>query len=321
MALVQTQLQSFHDKIRFGYDSSKDLRDRRDTLLAELKDKISEDAPSYSTFTQGSYALNTGIHPLGGNPDLDIGILFDCSPDDYPDPLSLKKYVRDALQRHNRTVRIRRPCVTVTYWRDNVPLHHIDLAVYCSALDGQTQIAWCRESTAKSERKWMPSEPKTLTDTINQRFSGAESDQFRRCVRALKRWRDKAVGHKNVPSIALTVAAYKWFEPSFDDLDGRPTDLVALKCFIQQLRFEATVTLPVDPYNDLFSGMTDTQKNDFSDKLSKLYYALVDAELQADTHEACKILNRQFGDDFPVPDTSTTTKHTSPGVSTSGRSA
>lgn len=113
MARAQTQFESFHRTILFGYDSSEELRNRRDTLLVDLKKNICDDAPPYSTFTQGSYALNTGIHPLNGNPDLDIGVLFECSPEDYPDPLVLKKYVRDALVRHNRTVKIRRPCVTV----------------------------------------------------------------------------------------------------------------------------------------------------------------------------------------------------------------
>lgn len=45
---------------------------------------------------------------------MDIGELFDCSPENYPDPLTLKKIVRDALSWTNRAVDIRRPCVTVT---------------------------------------------------------------------------------------------------------------------------------------------------------------------------------------------------------------
>lgn len=77
------------------------------SLISRLhKNSYTPDAPSYTSFTQGSYALDTGIHPLDGNPDMDIGILFQCSPSDYPDPLVLKKYVRDALERPNRTASI-----------------------------------------------------------------------------------------------------------------------------------------------------------------------------------------------------------------------
>lgn len=326
MARAQTQFESFHRTILFGYDSSQDLRDRRDTLLADLKKNISADAPVYTTFTQGSYALDTGIHPLGGNPDMDIGVIFECSSADYPDPLVLKKYVRDALERHNRSVGICRPCVTVTYYRDEDPLHHIDLAVYCSNAAGQTQIAWCRESTPLAEREWKPSEARELTEKITNKLSGGDRDQFRRCVRALKRWRDEKIGHKNIPSIGLTVAAYHWFAPHYDSIDGKPVDLIALKNLVDAMlarwvgpRLQAY--LPVAPYSDLFERMTDIQMNELKVQLEELRNALNEADAQADTHEACKLLRKKFGEDFPVPEKTDTTKQTSAGVSTSGRSA
>lgn len=326
MARAQTQFENFHRTILFGYSSSQDLRDRRDTLLADLKKNISKDAPPYQTFTQGSYALDTGIHPLGGDPDMDIGVLFECSPSDYPDPLVLKKFVRDALARHNRTVNIRRPCVTVAYHTNGDPRYHIDLAVYSSNTNGQTQIAWCRESTPLLDREWKPSEARELTDKINNQFSGNDSDQFRRCVRALKRWRDEKIGHKNTPSIGLTVAAYNWFSPHYDLVDGKPVDLIALRDLVdvmlgRWMGSRLQVCLPVAPYSDLFERMTDTQMADLKSRLEDLRDSLNEANAQPDTHEACKILRKKFGEDFPVPEKSDTTRQTSAGVSTSGRSA
>lgn len=326
MALAQSQFDKFHTTILFGYDSSEDLRSRRDTLLRELKANISEDAPSYTTFYQGSYELNTGIHPLNGNPDMDIGVLFDCSPEDYPDPLTLKKFVRDALSRANRTLDIRRPCVTVTYKRDGEAFQHIDLAVYSKNSANQTQIAWCRESTPSSDREWKPSEAQALTEEITAKFSGSDRDQFRRCVRALKRWRDEKIGHKNAPSIGLTVAAYNWFSPMYDNVTGKPMDLIALKSLVSKIltnwgATRLTVHLPVSPYSDLFEKMTDIQMSDLKDRFETLLSALKEAEVHADTHEACKILRGQFGKDFPVPEKSETTKNSSSGVGTSGRSA
>lgn len=326
MANAQIQFEKFHKEILFGYDSSQELRDRRDTLLADLKKNISEDAPAYSHFTQGSYALNTGVHPNDGNPDMDIGILFECSPEDYPDPLKLKKYVRDALERHNRTVDIRRPCVTVTYHKGDEATHHIDMAVYSSNAADQTQLAWGRDSTPREERVWKPSEARELTDTITNRFSGTNRDQFRRCVRALKRWRDLKIGHKNTPSIGLTVAAYNWFVARYDATDGKPRDLSAMHDFVNAMlgRWAGSrlyVFLPVAPYSDLFERMSDAQMKDLKERLETLRDALAEAEAQPDTHEACKTLQKQFGDDFPVPEKSDTTKQASAGVSTSGRSA
>ncbi|WP_144962069.1 cyclic GMP-AMP synthase DncV-like nucleotidyltransferase [Pseudomonas oryzihabitans] len=326
MARAQAQFESFHQAILYGYDRSEELRDRRDTLLEDLNKNISEDAPPFTTFSQGSYALDTGIYPLGGNPDMDIGVLFECSPSDYPDPLVLKRYVSEALERHNRLALIRRPCVTVTYYRAEVPLHHIDLAVYCTNTMGQTQIAWCRDSTPKADREWKPSEAQELTERITGRFSGKDRDQFRRCIRALKRWRDAKIGHKNTPSMGLTVAAYNWFKPCYDNVDGRYVDLYALRDLVNSMLAgwvgtRLHVYLPVVPYSDLFDRMTDIQMEDLKEQLEELRSALDEADAQADTHEACKILRSKFGDDFPVPEKTDTTKSTSAGVSTSGRSA
>jgi hypothetical protein len=326
MAFAQTQFETFHKVILLGFDESAELRDRRDTLLNDIKEHISSDAPKYGHFTQGSYALSTGVTALNGNPDMDIGLSFDCSPDDYEDPLTLKKFVRDALTRTNRTVTIRRPCVTVTYFKDGVPTHHIDLAVYSSNSDGQTQLARGRESDSKVERVWEASEAEKLTTLIVNRFEGDDRSQFRRVVRALKRWRDEKIGHKNVPSIGLTVSAYQWFSSSYDSVDGKPKDLIAIRNLVIQMlenwgEVRLVVELPVASYANLFERMTDGQMSDFKTRLETLRDALNDAEDQPDTHEACKILKKQFGDDFPVPEKADTTKKTSAGVSTSGRSA
>ncbi|MNE97275.1 hypothetical protein D3C80_1955940 [compost metagenome] len=67
--------------------------------------------------------------------------------------------------------------------------------------------------------------------------------------------------------------------------------------------------------------MTDNQMTDLRSRLEDLRDALNEADAQADTHEACQILRKKFGEDFPVPEKSDTTKQTSAGVSTSGRSA
>ena len=78
---------------------------------------------------------------------------------------------------------------------------------------------------------------------------------------------------------------------------------------------------PVAPWNDLFGKCTLIQMDDFKQKLEKLRDSLKDAMDQADTHEACKILRNQFGDDFPVPEKENTTKNTVQTFQTTGRSA
>ncbi|WP_299944465.1 cyclic GMP-AMP synthase DncV-like nucleotidyltransferase [uncultured Microbulbifer sp.] len=327
MAHAQSQFESFHDEILLSFDTNAKLRERREALLKDLKDNIDEDAHGYSHFIQGSYALHTGVTPLPDNdPDMDVGLIFDCSPEDYPDSLTLKKIVRKALERPNRTVKIRRPCVTVTYLKDGKVTHHIDLAIYTLNADSQTQLAKSRETDAVEDRIWEASEARELIKKIADRFEGDDRKQFRRVVRALKRWRDIKLGHANAPSVGLTVAAYNWFSARYDNVDGRPRDLLAIRDLLNELlsnwswsRLE--VHLPVAPNTDLFEKMTEAQASDLKQRLKGLRDSLSEALDQPDTHEACKVLKKQFGNDFPVPPKSDTTKEVFAGVSLTGRSA
>lgn len=328
MADAQTQFQAFHRTILLDADSNELLREKRATLLKELKANIDDEAPSYETFHQGSYALSTGVNPVDGDPDMDIGIIFDCRPEDYEDPLKLKRYVKNALERHNRTVKIRKPCVTVQYLKDGKPELHIDMAVYCRNSRGQSQLGRGRDTDpANSEyRFWEPSEAQELNKLIIEKFEGDDREQWRRVVRALKRWRDLKIGHKNIPSIGLTVAAWKWFKPVYQATDGKARDLIAIRDLVNTMLSHwfcgrLTLQLPVAPYCDLFERVTDAQMDDFHEKLTALRDALNEADQQPDTHEACKILARKFGQDFPIPPKDSTTKKTEDAFQSTGRSA
>ncbi|MEN8219892.1 MAG: hypothetical protein ABFS56_26800 [Pseudomonadota bacterium] len=83
-----------------------------------------------------------------------------------------------------------------------------------------------------------------------------------------------------------------------------------MKAFINTLlgQFEGELTLrlrvdlPVAPHCDLFEKMTNRQMTNFKEKLETLLNVLDYAEVAFDTDEACKKLQKQFGDDFPVPE-------------------
>ncbi len=72
--------------------------------------------------------MRTGVVPKDGNYDIDVGLIFDCPRERFPDPVALKRLVRDVLNAHNRVVKIRRACVTVEYWKKGVPDYHVDLS-------------------------------------------------------------------------------------------------------------------------------------------------------------------------------------------------
>ncbi len=323
MPAVQKYFEDFHANIKLDNDDEKaKLRDKRDTLLRALKANLDDDVPEFVSFNQGSYSMHTGVLPLDGNYDIDVGLIFDCKRDKYPDPVVLKKKVRDALDTHGRTLDIRRPCVTVNYMCDDEVDYHVDLAIYANRDDGLLDIAKGKENSASDKRVWEPSDPKELTSVICDAFSDdAELAQYRRSIRYLKRWRNVQFTNGGAPlSIALTVAAKSWFKPYFE-ISGKPGDLIAMmdwvKAMLAQFQWDSTdeglherlkVVLPVTPYTDVMAGMTKTQMAAFKEKLEGLRDALSDAYDEDLPEDACKLLNWQFGDDFKVPEKQETAK-------------
>jgi hypothetical protein len=337
MPAVQRYLEDFHALIRLDEDDHKaNLREKRDTLVKALQANLPNDVPSFERFHQGSYSMHTGVIPLGGNYDIDVGLIFDCGPDRYSDPVELKKKIRDALNTHGRTVKIRRPCVTVNYMRDGEPEFHVDLALYVKRSDGLLVLAKGKEGSASEHRVWEPAEPKELTELICKAFSkDNELAQYRRCIRYLKRWRDVHFSNGGAPlSIGITFAAKQWFRPTFET-SGRPTDLLAMLDWVEALlaRFETVYTVgdgyhrrlkvayPLQPYGDLMATLTKTHMVTLEEKLQRLRDALKAAYDEPLPEEACRLLRKEFGDDFKVPEKSETARAVSAPAISTGSSA
>lgn len=336
MPAVQKQFEEFHTNIKLDEDDEKaKLRDKRDTLLKVLKANLGNDVPTFENFNQGSYSMHTGVVPLDGNYDIDVGLIFDCKRDQYSDPVELKKKVRDALNSNGRTVAIRRPCVTVNYMRDGKPEYHVDLAVYVKRDDDLLDLAKGKESSSEDFRVWEGSNPKKLTEAVCSAFKDTEHlKQYRRCIRYVKRWRDVQFRNGGAPlSIALTTAAKEWFQPRFET-SGKPADILALLDWINAMlwRFEDTYTgdgwhkrlkviLPVVPYNDLMEGMTDGQMDTFKEKLEALRDALTAAYDEDLPEDACTLLNKQFGSDFKIAEKAQTARAVVAPVISTGSSA
>ncbi|GBG14207.1 uncharacterized protein NMK_1772 [Novimethylophilus kurashikiensis] len=336
MPAVQKQFEDFHSNIKLDDDDEKaTLREKRKILLDALNSHLN-DVPSFEHFNQGSYSMHTGVVPLDGNYDIDVGLIFDCKRDKYPDPVKLKTKVRDALNSNGREVVIRRPCVTVNYMRGAEIEYHVDLAIYAKRDDDQLDLAKGKENSIEGYRVWETSAPKKLTELICTAFKDTnELAQYRRCIRYLKRWRDVQFRNGGAPlSIALTVAAKTWFKPYFE-ISGKPTDLLALLDLTKAIlsHFETSysdddgwhqrlkVTLPVTPYCDLMAGMSKGQMATFKEKLEALRDALSDAYDEELPEDACKLLKKQFGDDFKVPEKSETAKAVAAAVISTGNSA
>lgn len=337
MPAVQKQFEDFHKAICLDEDDEKaKLREKRETIVKALRANLGDDVPALTNFNQGSYSMRTGVVPLDGNFDIDVGLIFDCNQDKYPDPVVLKKKVRDAVDTNFRTVEIRRPCVTVNYISGGKTAYHVDLAIYSQDANGTLYLAKGKENSAQEHRIWEASDPKGLTKLVCSAFDDSEKlAQYRRCIRYLKRWRHWQFSGPGAPlSIALTVAALKWFKPNFS-MTGKPVDLLAMLDWVQTMldnfvseyreddgwHERLKVLLPVQPCTDLMSKRTAAQMKDFKEKLEALRDALDKADKEELPEDACKVLKKQFGDDFKVPEKAETAKMVAPAVISTGNSA
>ncbi|MFV2044576.1 MAG: hypothetical protein ACC700_15250, partial [Anaerolineales bacterium] len=176
------------------------------------------------------------------------GIYFRASADTWPDPVTPKLMVHEALDGHTKEVLIRRSCVTVFYQREGEPIYHVDLAIFSDGAengDGKHRLAKGKQNSAQELRIWEASDPQALTDKIIDRFEGNDRDQFRRIVRYLKRWKDvnfPSDGNAAPLGIGLTILAYDELEPRYADVvSGAPDDLEAMRHIAQfiRVRFEA----------------------------------------------------------------------------------
>lgn len=352
MANIQKHFNEFNDRIKLKrFEENTTLREKRDIIRRKLDERLpgvfedaGEECPQYYYRDQGSYEIGTGVVPVDGDFDIDQGLYFEVSTEDYPDSVTLKQRVHSALDGHTREVVIRRSCVTVFYQNDGEHCYHVDIAVYSDGsknVDGKSRVAKGKENSGDEFRIWEVSDPQALADRLTSRFDeDNDRAQFRRTIRYLKRWKDvnfETKGHAAPLGIGLTVAAYYHLQPQYADaMAGTPNDLKALTHLVRSMLnqfayvwdadegkyvWRLKIYLPVEPSNDLFELMTSKQMTTFEDKLKILLVALETAEREVDPVVACGILQGVFGEDFPVPTKEETAKRHAPAIVSSSNSA
>jgi hypothetical protein len=228
----------------------------------------------------------------------------------------------------------------VFYQLEGEPIFHVDLAIYSDGdqnVDGKGRLAKGRPSSPSEARFWEVSEPEQLSVTIFKRFEGTRRQQYRRVVRYMKRWRDNRFSSGAPTGIAITVAAFHYLQTCFfDALAGHPDDLAATRMFVRALLRAFTsswdadeqrmvkrliVQVPQEPFTDLLERLTNKQMETLEERLTRLADALDAADAEVDPVEACKILRREFGDDFPVPEPQETGKREGRAIISSSNSA
>ena len=78
--------------------------------------------------------MYTGIKPFeDGDYDIDVGLFFDISKDDYENPVTAKKWVYDALKDEYPNIEMKKPCVAVKFEseeEENNNHYHVDFTIY-----------------------------------------------------------------------------------------------------------------------------------------------------------------------------------------------
>lgn len=305
---LQAKFRTFQQNIQLRrYSEDATLVQKREAVLARLR---ANNPRRFSFFNQGSYEMGTGVKPINGDYDIDVGVVFDLgSYYSFEAPRTVKRWVYDAVREHTSSVSWKEPCITVQYQAAREPVYHVDLAVYGKDSYGQLYLARGKEHSA--DPHWERCDPMGLTAAIENRFNGAEAAQFRRVIQYLKRWKDvnfPAAGNAAPVGIGLTLLAYQSFRPALSGYPPADDDLAALRSLVKSIsasftprwsptrtEYRITAHIPVEPRDDVFSRMTDQQSTEFKGRVDTLLSHLDVVSQTGST----TLLRRVFGSDFP----------------------
>jgi len=347
--VVQKYFEKFHAKIRQSrIEHHSDLIKKRDKLVDELRIFLKEKfkgtekgIPAFSVFNQGSYSMGTGVIPIERDYDIDVGLCFDFSKDDY-DPIEVKSWVNDAFK-DKYSVTVKRPCVRVQFTEKGEECYHVDFAIYAGTnWDNRKYLAKgylnSKDGTEDFSKKWEASDPDGVRNAIKDKFRiEEEKRQAKRIIRYLKRWKDIhfSTDGGTPTGIAITALILECFQPimtidAFTKEVTQVNDLEAMRLFIEAVlrKFNSFdnsihVYLPVAPGNDLFAKMnkSENQLKHFKVKIEVLNKALNSAKNEVAPEKACEILAGILGEDFEIPSLAETAQYKPKAFSRSSESA
>lgn len=329
---LKKQFKDFYDEICI-HEESEDLKEKRDILQKDIKDKFPDEMKKHDIelkkseiemFDQGSYKYSTTIR--SSVIDRDVAVMIPLDIKKYPDPRKIKGYLRNAIGHvAARTVKIKEPCVNVSYYEKGVEWMHIDLPLYAKH-NGKVYLA--RGKEFGTQYSWELADPKGLNDDLCSRIN--KNEQLRRVIRYIKKWRNdkyenSILDHEVPPSIGLTYLACDCFVPSTTS-EG-DDDLVALQQTMSNIKNEFLLTyedgelvkadisrcLPVEPYTDVFQKMKDASDSygvTFYKRLSTAVQNLTNAVNVESEHDAGNYVKKVLGEEFKVPPKQTSSTST-----------
>lgn len=331
MADVQKQFEEFHTTIRVDYEMSRELREKRDIVVGRIKKYLSDHGlPTCEELLQGSYKMKTGVKPIEElEYDIDVGLRFGFRDTEH-DAQTVRDWVLAAVKEHTNRVEDRGPCIRVVYEAG----YHLDLVTYAVWTD---EVGKEQYRLAHKSKGWRPADPPALLEYVathrKQNFSNTvdnetKTDQFRRCVRAIRRWNDVCLPFETdakPTGLALVLLAIQRRLPKRVFLDERSDDRAALATFTRSIANtlgRVTANKPTPEYEEMFGRLKPGDMDAFKSRMSALADALDLAGSEVDPVKASETLRAVFGADFPVPTKEDTAQRTrAPAIVRSSSSA
>lgn len=284
MANTHNQFLKFEQNISLTQIKKKKLIASRQALQKRIVDffKTNKGLPVPKFYIQGSFSMGTMVLGKDGTYDVDLGIYFLNKPT--IEPLTLQKYVLDAVKGHTATgVEHREKCIRVIYKGD----FDIDLPVYYKTPNNKHPFL-------ATKNKWMESDPKELCDWFKTKKD--KKGQLLRLVKYFKAWANNQ--EKKMPSgIAFTVLVAQNYKPHKNDDTAFYETARAMKDTFGF--FYTDIINPATPKDDLLSKLDSNQKRNFEVAFKNL---ITDAKLalaQNRVAKSCTIWKKQFGNKFP----------------------
>lgn len=327
---LQKKFEKFNENIRITWQDEKmrEIREKNDNIETDIKNKFkSEGYIVQEIFNQGSYASNTTILPLEDEDyDIDKGIVIkeEHAPED---PKEAKKKLKEVLVSRNlKNPKLKIPCVTAQYYKNGDKKFHIDYPIYKINSEGKYFLAIGKETSNDDNTEWQEVEIKELIKWVDakngedlENLDTEERNQYKRLIRYMKKWRNNQFpqsSRKKIYSIGLTVMIRQQFDASITP-DGEINDLDSLYNTISNIlnhsyflfsgydstlneKYNLNVFLPKKPHSDIFNKHGVTVGTLFKNKLEQLKKDLETVKNYKCLKDQCDLLNKVFGEEFPV---------------------
>ena len=242
-----------------------------------FKEKTSTTTPLF--YIQGSTKHGTIIRKHDDTCDIDVGVYFLNKPK--IQVATIQKNIIKAIGNHtDRNAVLKNKCVRIHYANQ----FHIDFPIYYS--DKNTKEYFF----GTSDNDWQNSDPKLFTTWVNDNV--VSNDQMVRVIRYFKAWADTAKcskGQRMPSGLAFTIWVHEFYKKD------RRDDIAFVKIANQILialkntPFDKWLCkMPVAPYDNVISKLTDEQKENFLKAVSELLKTAVE-NFKSDSKDQCLI--------------------------------